>query len=133
MNAKLYIYGALALLLLIGLICVGCKMTPQKAAYTVLDSTELTADQAMQLWGSYVAEYHPPASQEQTVKDVYEKYQVAELAAIDAAALVNALTASGASPADVSAAQAKQAAAAGIQAQALGDLVNVLKQIGVKL
>ena len=47
---------------------------------------------AMTAWGSYVAANHPPASQELAVRAAFEKYQAAELLAIDATASYTAAT-----------------------------------------
>ena len=121
---------AAALVAAMALIFMGCKLGPQRAAYNALAGTEITVDHAMQLWGSYVAEFHPPAAQEQLVDDAYEKYQAAESEAIDATRLIIALTASGS---DASAAQARALKASSAAAAALGDLINLLRNFNVKI
>ncbi len=63
---------------------MGCATTWQSSAGKVLSSTALTVDAAMKSWAIYVVKFHPPANQEQKVKEAYEKYQVAMKAACEA-------------------------------------------------
>ncbi|HVV01396.1 MAG TPA: hypothetical protein VHH88_08540 [Verrucomicrobiae bacterium] len=112
-------------------IFAGCKLGPQRATYDTLAGAEITVDQVMQAWGAYVAQFHPPAAQEQAVADAYAKYQAAEETAIDAAQIVFSLTstnAPGSADAQTKSAQASAAAAA-----AFGDLLNLVRSFGVKI
>lgn len=63
----------------------GCASTPSRIAYNSVSVPVATVDQAMLAWGSYVAQFHPPAADELKVKDAFEEYRAAALLAVDAA------------------------------------------------
>lgn len=94
----------------------GCMSSPQRIAYNVEAGTEITVDQAMQLWDAYVAEFKVSAADEIAVKNDFEKYQAAALLAVD-----------------VTGTAAQRSLATQTAANALGDLVNLLRSLGVKL
>lgn len=123
MSGKIALIGLAALGLAI---LAGCIYGPKRVTYNALAGTEITVDTAMTAWGEYVKDFHPPVSQETQVADAYAKYQVAEEAAIDAARLSITLT-------DSTDAQAKLTAARQQATQALGELVSLLRQFGVKI
>lgn len=129
MNHKLALLG----LLVIGvLIVAGCVYGPRRVTYNTLAGVEIGADQAMQLWGDYVAQFHPPVEQEKIVADAYGKYQLAEEAAIDATVLGINLAGSG-NTNGIANAQSQQSAAMLKAQQALSELLQLLRQFGVKL
>lgn len=130
MNWKIEV--VLGVLIVALLAVLGCVYGPKRVTYNALAGTEIGADEAMQLWGEYVKEFHPPADQEQTVKDAYEKYQAAELEAIDAAQLIIIATSAG-NTNGIADAQSKQSAANTQAAAALADLLGLLRKFGVKL
>jgi hypothetical protein len=107
----------------------GCSSTPARAAYNAVSIPAVTVDQAMTAWGDYVAQYHPSAAVESQVKDAYDKYQAAELLAIDAAQAYAAVVSSTNS---TGAAVAQQLTGQNA-AQALADLVALLRQLGVNI
>ncbi len=109
----------------------GCGSTPSRVAYNTVDTPAIAVDSAMRAWGDYVAKYHPPAATELKVKAAFERYQRAELLAIDAAqayAEVSANTSTNSLAARLQAEATSQTAA-----NALADLVNLLQNLGVKL
>lgn len=107
----------------------GCSSTPARAAYNTVAIPAVTVDQAMTAWGDYVAQFHPSAAVESQVKDAYDRYQAAELLAIDAAQAYAAI----ASSTNSTGAAVAQQLTGQNAANALADLVNLLKQIGVKI
>ena len=109
----------------------GCGTTPQKAAYVTAGTTITGVDAAMTAWADYVAQFHPPASQEAAVKAAYGKYQAAMLVMVDASQLYVTLAGSGSTnspPAMDKANQASQAAA-----QAFADLLTLLRSFNIKI
>jgi hypothetical protein len=85
----------------------------------------------MTAWGDYVAQFHPPASQEAAVKAAYQKYQATMAALVDAVQIYVTLAGSGstnAPPALTTVTTAQQLAS-----QSLADLLAMLTQFGVKL
>lgn len=119
-----------AVMAAVSVVLVGCKTGPQRAVYVALGGTEITADQAMQAWGAYVAQFHPSVAQEQQVDDIYEKYQAAEETACDAMGIAVQLKATGGDP---SAQMAKVSAASAAAAGSLGDLINLVRKLGAKI
>lgn len=117
-----YFLAAFALVAALALLLPGCGTAPQRA-YQTASGTQITVTAAMTAWGNYVAQFHPPADQEKTVKDAYDKYHASALLVADAGAALVAGTGS------QSALDAAISAAAG----SLGDLVNLLQQFGVVL
>jgi len=79
-------------------------------------------------WGAYVKAYHPPASQEQAVKDAYGKYQRAMTVVCDAGAIY-ASTGNTNAPA---AASALQTAIANANTE-ISDLESLMTSFGVTL
>ena len=124
----------LPIALMLALCCLslpfaGCQSTSSRIAYTTVATPAITVQQAMIAWGDYVAQYHPSAATEAKVKAAYLKYQAAELVAIDAAqAYVAVAGSTNSTPAAITQAATGQAAAS-----ALGDLINLLRQFGVKI
>jgi hypothetical protein len=132
MNWKIGLIAGVAAVLLV---VVGCVYGPRRVAYNTLAGTEITVDEAMQAWGDYVKNFHPTPQQEQQVKDIYEKYQVAEAEAVSAAQLVSDLTSAGGTNAapGLADAQSKATAAAANVAQVFSDLLGLLREFGVKI
>lgn len=130
--AKLTTGIVLGILTTLALPCLflssGCNTPPAKAAYQVEAGAAATMTAAMTAWGAYVATSHPPAAQEQKVKDAFVRYQLAELAAIDATkAWVMSGSGSGTNaPPSVTGASAAAS-------QALGELVALIQSFGVTL
>ena len=114
-------------LLLPALLIQGCASAPTNA-YKAEAATDATVSAAMTAWGSYVAANHPPSSQELAVRAAFEKYQAAELLAIDATASYTAATSI-----NSSAALDAMTAASSSVAQSITDLVNLIQSFGVKL
>jgi hypothetical protein len=129
MNYKLALLG---LLLTAAVIFFGCAYGSKRVTYNTLAGVEIGADQAMQLWGDYVAQFHPPVEQEKIVADAYGKYQLAEEAAIDATVLSITLASSG-NKAGIADAQSKESTARLKAQQTLSELLKLLQQFGVKL
>jgi hypothetical protein len=109
------------------LMLTGCASAPT-AAYKAESATAVTVETAMTAWGDYVAAHHPPASEELAVKAAFERYQAAELLAIDATASYVSLASTNASASGSGLSVASAGAA-----QALSDLVSLLQSFGVKL
>lgn len=102
----------------------GCQAPPQRIAYNTVAAPAVTADHAMQVWGDYVKQFHPPVSQERAVLDDYRKYRAAELAAIDSAHLAADSMSSTNFTAVIHSPEASQA---------LDDLVALIRKFGAKL
>lgn len=101
----------------------GCASTAS-TAYKTEATTDATVSAAMTAWGQYVEQFHPPISQEQVVESAFDKYQAAELLAIDATtAYVNAVQTNAAS-ANVTGTTTATTAAT----QALNDLLSLVSQ-----
>jgi hypothetical protein len=110
-------------------ILIGCQAPAQRIAYNTVDAPSVTVHQAMLIWNDYVGQFHPPAAQELKVKAAYEKYQAAELLALDAAHEYAAQAGSTNSvSAKVQSALTSQAAQ-----QALADLLTLLRSFNLKL
>lgn len=105
----------------------GCR-NPQAATYQVVASTQVSADEAMKLWGAYVSARHPSVEQERQVLNAYQKYQASMLLVVDAGK-----TYAASSITNSSAATAVLQAAIDNAAQSLADLTNLLTTFGVKL
>jgi hypothetical protein len=109
----------------------GCGTTPQQATYVAAGTTITSVDAAMTAWGDYVAQFHPPASQEAAVKAAYQKYQAAMTAVVDAMQIYVTLSGSGSTNAPP--ALATVTTAQTLASQACADLLALLTQFGVKL
>jgi hypothetical protein len=119
--------SVLLALLLPAAALVGCASAPTNA-YKAEAATDATVSAAMTAWGSYVAANHPPASEEMAVRNAFEKYQQAELLAIDATAIyAAAVSTNSTAPFDAITAASSNAA------QSITDLVNLMRQFGVKI
>jgi hypothetical protein len=110
----------------IGLATISTGCATQQAtttAYKAEATTDAAVTTAMSAWGTYVAAYHPTASQELEVEKAFDAYQQAELAAIDAtAAYANAAGSN-------SVAQAQnETTALNSATQSLTDLLNLAAQ-----
>jgi len=101
--------------------CATQQMTT--TAYKAEATTDAAVTTAMSAWGTYVATYHPPASEELEVETAFNAYKQAELAAIDAtAAYANAAGSN-------SVAQARsETTALNAANQSLADLLNLAAQ-----
>lgn len=88
-GVQLTLKAILAVLVPVALLfaVAGCGSTPQKAAFRTVGATQIGVDAAMTEWGAYVKAFHPPASQEQAVKDGYEHVQKAMAVVCDAGAV----------------------------------------------
>ncbi len=100
-----------------------------KVAYQVETGAQVTVETAMTAWGDYVKAHHPPASDELKVKLAYEKYQMANVAAVDATSALASLTDTNSVPRFSLIASDATASAA----TALTELINVIKTFGIKL
>jgi hypothetical protein len=120
---------ALILALMLPALCfTGCATAPTKA-FKAVGATDITVVAAMGAWNDYVAQNHPPVSQELAVKAAFEKCQSAELLALDGTATAIPLTLTNGVTMKSIIVQAGSPSAA----SALADLVNLLTQFGVKL
>jgi len=108
-------------------------------SYKTEKAADVTVSAAMTAWGNYVAQYHPPVAQELQVKAAFEKYQAAELLAVDATKSMFDLTATNAATAGTTnatasaVAQLKVTAATQAASQALADLIAVIQSFGVQI
>jgi hypothetical protein len=118
-----------------GTMISGCSTTAQQATYQAAGTTAVSVDTAMTLWGTYVAQTHPPIVQEQTVADAYAKYQSAMASVCDAGAVYAAANAAGTNTVYGSAASASLALQQAITNanQEIIDLENLITSFGVKL
>jgi len=105
----------------------GCASAPT-TAYKVEGATAVSVTAAASLWNSYVAVNHPSAAVELQVRSAFEKYQAAELLAIDVTASYASLTATNAPLA----ASSLASASTGVST-ALADLVTLLESVGIKI
>jgi len=110
----------------------GCASSPARIAYNVENSAQVTVSAAMGAWGDYVAQNHPPAAQEQKVKDAYEKYQATLTAVIDATTLAINLAAANGGTNNPSAWGGVDIAQAQATA-ALTDLVTLVRTFGANI
>ncbi len=121
----------LALLVACGLLAgyvTGCQSPPQRQAYNVVAAPAMTLDHVMQIWGDYVKANHPPVEQERAALNLYRKAKAAELAAIDAAHLAaDTMVSTNLTATVTTSLQSPEAA------QALSDLVDLVRQCGLKL
>jgi hypothetical protein len=122
-----------ALLLPLPFCLTSCTATPARIAYNAVALPAVTVDQAMGAWGDYVAQFHPPAATEQKVKAAFEHYQSAELLAIDAAQAYAALSAGSSTNSVAIAARLNSLATSQAAGTALADLVNLLRNLGVRI
>lgn len=110
----------------------GCKSSPPTVAYKALGTADVTVDSAMQAWGDYVRLNNPPLAEQQAVKAAFQKFQAAELVALDAVT-VWASVATSTNSIAVSAASARSDQLAAVANNAFADLINLIQQYGVKL
>ena len=111
-----------------------CNTTPQEAAFESESAVQVSVDVAMTAWGDYVKQFHPSDQARAQVKAAYEKYQACAVAVIDATKLVASLASSTNSPAGaISDANEKNMAAEAAAAQALADLVALVRHFGAKI
>lgn len=106
---------------------VGCS-SPQRTVYVTAQATHVSVQEAMRLWGAYVAAKHPPVEQEIRVKDAFDKYVASMKLVADA----------GKTTADASSTNSTTASAvlSALKANAdrdLDDLVSLLRSFGVKI
>jgi hypothetical protein len=110
------------LLLLVALLAAGCG-TAQRNAYRTAYTTAVSVDAAMSAWGDYVAEFHPPASEEAKVKAAYERYRASMLVVADA----------GKAWAEGTGSQARLDLAIATAAGSLGDVLDLVRKFGVNI
>jgi hypothetical protein len=109
----------------------GCKSTPPQVAYRTAGSVQVSVEAAMAAWNIYVGQYHPPLATELQVKAAYQKYQQAMTVVCDAGAIYAASSVTNTAGQTGAAAALDQARSNA--AQSLGDLVGLLRTIGVKV
>lgn len=123
---------ALSLAAGLALSSAGCSTTPSTAAYRTSATAKVSVDSAMRSWGNYVAQFHPPVSQEAAVRDAFKKYQLAQAAILDAA--INYRTAQETGDAEgQTTAQNALSASVATASGALDDLVALIQSFGVKI
>lgn len=111
-----------------GLVIAGCASPPQRVAFNTVSVPVTTADQAMTIWGDYVKQFHPPAATERKVLAAYRKVKAAELAAIDSAhAAANAMGSTNLTASVTTQLQSPEVS------QALSELLELMRSIGVKI
>lgn len=110
--------------------CVeGCKSgSVNQIAYQSTGTTIVSVDQAMKLWGAYVAAKHPPVEQEIQVKTAFQKYQAAMLIVCDAGATYSSATSTNIT----SSAGVLEVATTGVLSS-ITDLENLITKFGVTL
>ena len=121
MNKLKSIIG-LALIALALTFNTGCGTAP-KRTYQTVSTAVITVDAAMDAWGHYVSQFHPPLADEQKVKDAFDKYRVAAIVVVDAG---KAYASGSGSTKDLNAALA-------VAAASLGDLVNLIQAFGITI
>ncbi len=109
----------------------GCTSTPSRIAYNTVETPAASVDVAMTAWGDYVRQYHPTAATEAKVRDAFQKYQAAELLAIDAAKTYADQAASGST--NSFSAQVQSALTSQSAQSTLADLVKLIQSLGAKL
>lgn len=109
----------------------GCS-TPARTLYSAVSTAQVTVEQAMAAWDDCVKEFAPGRAAELAVKTAYEKYQEAAAAVVDAEQAIAAATASNSTNNTASLNQA-QLDASNKEAQALSDLVALIRSYGAKL
>lgn len=102
-----------------------------KTSYKVAQGSAITVDAAMSAWGSYVSVNHPPVEKERQVKAAYDTYVKAALIVADAGIAYN--RAKEANTPDVGAQQATLQSALNAAANSLNGLVDLLRQLGVRI
>ena len=111
--------------------CQGCK-SPAQTSYVVAQTTTITVEAAMGLWGEYVAQKHPGVTVEQRVKTAYDHYRAADIALLTAGkAMLEAQTAGDATK-QTAALTAWHEAEAALTAST-GQVFALLRELGVKL
>lgn len=121
-------------LLAIGLIGImaftGCQSTPAKTAANISDASKITVEAALRAWNDYIPVGHPSLEQQAKVREVWRKYQTAQLLILDTAIILKQSEAAG-----LDNAESQQALNAAIAqaTTALADLVTLLRQTGVKI
>ena len=109
----------------------GCHSTPQRVVYSTVQASDVSVEVALGAWNDYLGTHKVTAAQELTVKHAFEKYQAAALLVSDLTQTYAGLVTSH----STNAADAQLAATAATQsaAQALADLVQVIRSFGVKI
>jgi hypothetical protein len=101
----------------------GCSTTSvSTTAYKTEATTDAAVTAAMSGWGAYVAAYHPAVSEELQVQSAFNKYQQAELAAIDATTAFSAATSTNSASSTTNEVAALTAAT-----QSLTDVLNLVQ------
>lgn len=102
-----------------------------KTTYKIAQGSAITVDAAMTAWGSYVTAHHPPVETEQKVKNAYDTYVKSALVVANAGIAYN--RAKGAGSPDVATQQAALQSALKAASDSLNGLVDLLRQLGVKI
>jgi hypothetical protein len=130
MTKRLILWLCCAVFTVAGLAVTGCKSTPQRILYNTESATQISVEAAMLAWADYVAQFQPGPAIEQQVKDAYDAYQLAMVAAVDASEVYAAAAAAGNdTAAQRAAAEVARQAAAGN----LADLINLIRHFGGNL
>jgi hypothetical protein len=114
------------LLCALSLFC-GCASAPE-TAFKAEAATDITVSAAMTAWGDYVAQFHPPASEELAVESAFDKYQALEILAVDATAFYTEETSTNSAGSTAAMTSAQNDAG-----QALEDLISLIRTFGVKI
>jgi hypothetical protein len=112
-------------ILILALLIPALMFTGCATAYKAEATADISVNAAMTAWNDYVAQNHPPLSQELQVKAAFYKVQAAELSALDSTILAASVTSTN----GVTLANPDYTAAT----NALFDLVNLLRSFGVKI
>lgn len=110
------LFGSLALA------SFGCSSAPANM-YKTEASADTSVSAAMTTWGNYVAEFHPGTNVELQVESAFNKYQQAELLAIDLTAAYAATVSTNSTASAVPETTAWQSVS-----QAAGDLAGLISQ-----
>jgi len=102
-----------------------------KTTYKVAQGSAITVDAAMTAWGNYVSVNHPSVATEQKVKAAYDTYVKSAIIVADAGIAYN--RAKEVNSPDVATQQAALQSALKAASDALNGLVDLLRQLGVKI
>ncbi len=120
--------GTLCALLGLSALLMSVCATAPTTAFKVESGVQVSVVTAASAWNSYVAANHPSAAVELQVRAAFEKYQRAELLAIDVTASYASVTATNAPLA-----ASNLAAASTAVTNDLNELVSLLQSFGVKI
>lgn len=112
----------------IACLTTGCSTTksPATIAVKVSDASQVSVMAALRAWNEFIPVGRPSINQQRQVKAAWQKYQTAQLGLLDAALLLK-------QDPNLVSSQTGLNKAAAVSAQALADLVSLLRQFGVKI